>query len=1432
MLSRDEEFQTKISNLIQLLEKPVLEESDINEAIPMIYRIPVEYLGSPNPSGSDNYACLLLDYIDQKKHNPDQHSALLRALVCIYCESHHQTHLLEEHFKAFNSPSINNLLLMGLKEFLCSRRIHRDDVWKYNQPELTILEKIACKVIIDTNLADIIEKLADLFPILPNQTINKIVANGKLSINFKGSLTGETPLHLAVSYQLVDLVVILIQHGADPNVRTNDGLSSLEMAIDCASGKKNTPIRISFYPESVDYRIILELIARGADYEQMKDESKELLLHSFKHDKKNYDLGLLRFFISERRKDAALVKFISFLIGQIADVDLCDVNGQKPIDIAIRHLDKESIDLLRERGAKIREPWPFNYIKSIVLDYSGAYISLKHAVGENKLPVAYVRKVIRWLVASATKEEINKKWPDQKGNLTILHWLILRYDSIKESHTFDKETTLIRSSIEILLESRKIDFNEKIYLENPSRTLTVYEFAIKEMGGYKIYRLFREYESLENSSSIINENSEILPIGSLENRDIFQPYKPQGGIDPKYFGKSRVILPSASFTGEAEPQYCLTNLFFEKMPHCVNETESFRNKIDIQVGNSILTYYSKNKTISSDQKFIFVMSGRGMDSLVPPYDSQIKYVTVLTRKQYDDLHHKIHNQIDILVIDSLSSPSHGKFEEYELGLITPRRLVVLLFSYCCNISSCIMIDDNIESVSLNNNIFKHEKDRTLLGLYNHLKDRLFQEKTLSVSMQTMSSKNNIHDKKPNELAGKVIMLSTERIKEIITNPNDLFYLLPPAACAKWPVEDFFLLVMLEYVANTRGAHGYITLSISELGGYNRSKLHRNAAKYTLSNADLFILDDFRNYIVTEQRENDLPSSPDWRAITEKTFLTMKDIVSINKEYAEKRLKSSELIKIHAHANDVDYINSVGSLFVPSEITDHDIKLSVMYRLNQVRNLLRNHQYESIEAISYFKPKSGKIIACTGSGKTRIQVALAHIANINMPIIIIEPTQNLVQQTYLAFKKSFNQFSKAVKGSTLLLQNILKISASLQDIRLQLLVGNQECLEGRKILIFCEDSFIKFLELNIAFSPQLLMIDEYHLSSHDNLKNIINHPLFYNTFILGMSATPPVNDVFTHTIYEYSLSKATDDEIVVPLISTQLPASISTAQSYLENILNQLKTHPHPCGGMLIEHKGLLFVDSIEIAESIRQALSGYINVFTIHSQNGYRKNDLEEFKRATENSLAIAIGMLKTGFDDPTISYAIVAKKNTDQNEFIQIAGRVLRVNANFDLKLGYLIYFDHIKRDVHPRKDDNFIAEIAEVPFLSFQYEIDMCYFHKRLDDLICRLQTESSRLLHRFFLGNRKLEIVYNELFLEIIEYIEKRALRIIDDPNLLIKNEKLKYLNELEKKIFDAGETRESLPLVKEFKKELKNYFSTWDDIKESLFSHKTSLKRLRI
>src|SRR5690606_31291028 len=128
-------------------------------------------------------------------------------------------------------------------------------------------------------------------------------------------------------------------------------------------------------------------------------------------------------------------------------VDLCDVNGQKPIDIAIRHLEKESIDLLRARGVKIRAPWPFNYIKSIVRDYSGAYISLKHAVGENKLPVAYVRKVITWLVASATKEEINKKWPDQKGNLTILHWLILQYDSIKDSHTFDKETTLIRSSI-------------------------------------------------------------------------------------------------------------------------------------------------------------------------------------------------------------------------------------------------------------------------------------------------------------------------------------------------------------------------------------------------------------------------------------------------------------------------------------------------------------------------------------------------------------------------------------------------------------------------------------------------------------------------------------------------------------------------------------------------------------------------------------------------------------------------------------------------------------------------------------------------------------------------------------------------------------------------------------------------------------------------
>ncbi len=66
-------------------------------------------------------------------------------------------------------------------------------------------------------------------------------------MNSRGAF-GETPLHVAVDRGYLDIVKLLLERGADPNLQSNEG---------------NTPLHLSVISSSAD--IAYELLKAGAD---------------------------------------------------------------------------------------------------------------------------------------------------------------------------------------------------------------------------------------------------------------------------------------------------------------------------------------------------------------------------------------------------------------------------------------------------------------------------------------------------------------------------------------------------------------------------------------------------------------------------------------------------------------------------------------------------------------------------------------------------------------------------------------------------------------------------------------------------------------------------------------------------------------------------------------------------------------------------------------------------------------------------------------------------------------------------------------------------------------------------------------------------------------------------------------------------------------
>ncbi|BCA96445.1 hypothetical protein TUM19329_28060 [Legionella antarctica] len=347
--------------------------------------------------------------------------------------------------------------------------------------------------------------------------------------------------------------------------------------------------------------------------------------------------------------------------------------------------------------------------------------------------------------------------------------------------------------------------------------------------------------------------------------------------------------------------------------------------------------------------------------------------------------------------------------------------------------------------------------------------------------------------------------------------------------------------------------------------------------------------------------------------------------------------------------------------------------------------LRPHQKQAIQSLQNLTQKNGSLVLATGTGKTMIQFVLANLMY-NRPgngsIIIVTPFQSLVTQTYEDMIDYCNRFGNE-DHLNIPVDRIIKVSSKANNASVQKVIDS-DLTNNKGIFIFCSKSFGQYITRSMSklMNVVLTMADESHLTNKDTLKKFME---MSDCPTIGLTATPPMSDIFPQRTYCYSREEATEDKVLAPLLIERFKCSISPPQelnSFIDQMPSILRTKRHPNGQFLLDLKGIIYLPHIADTERAEKILrEANIATFTINSK--INSSGLEQrikafsAKQHHEGAVILAVGMCLVGFDDPRLNWTIIAKKCSNPDIYVQMAGRVLRKNADQADKIGYVLGFE-----------------------------------------------------------------------------------------------------------------------------------------------------------
>ena len=200
-------------------------------------------------------------------------------------------------------------LTLAVSPFWVASRENRLEVVKY------LRDKGACITApSNTGVTPLMSACAGGSVAVVNYMLTHTGGNPDIDINSQTS-DGRTALHIAIKTQFLDMIALLIQHGADVNSQNSNG---------------STPLHIAAQHKSSDE--IELLIQHGADVNSQNSN------------------GLTPLHIAAQHKSS---DEIELLIQHGADVNSQNSNGSTPLHIAAQHKSSDEIELLIQHGADV-----------------------------------------------------------------------------------------------------------------------------------------------------------------------------------------------------------------------------------------------------------------------------------------------------------------------------------------------------------------------------------------------------------------------------------------------------------------------------------------------------------------------------------------------------------------------------------------------------------------------------------------------------------------------------------------------------------------------------------------------------------------------------------------------------------------------------------------------------------------------------------------------------------------------------------------------------------------------------------------------------------------------------------------------------------------------------------------------------------------------
>lgn len=342
---------------------------------------------------------------------------------------------------------------------------------------------------------------------------------------------------------------------------------------------------------------------------------------------------------------------------------------------------------------------------------------------------------------------------------------------------------------------------------------------------------------------------------------------------------------------------------------------------------------------------------------------------------------------------------------------------------------------------------------------------------------------------------------------------------------------------------------------------------------------------------------------------------------------------------------------------------------------------------------------GKIILPTGAGKTIL--FLEFIKAINLPSLIVVPTQNLIDQT----GDKLTQFSPELEYG--------RFYAKAKEL-------------GKQITITTYDSLVSGLKsgkIDIN-SFKVLILDEAHASLGEARQEAVSRFKNEHKLILEFTATDQYSTnkkLTSETVHKIEIVEAVEQGLLSPFscIFAQVDADLSdvSVNKIGEYNEDQFMKHSQKAGinqtcvdfykKCFNGKTATIFVGNIEHGEVLEEMFNQQFGFGFATSFNQHTKNEEVMLKNLKNGKTKIIIGVVKlvTGFDLPEASVCINVFPTKSVVRATQRGGRVLRVDPNNPHKHAFIV--DFIYKDKRDNTQPITYPEIAGQSYVLPQTEV-----------------------------------------------------------------------------------------------------------------------------